>query len=160
MKKLIYVFSLIVLSLVLIFLYGGCASEETPVAPTTTIATTTTTVSTTATATGRGSLPPGVSGSIGNTRVALYTDLNNWNFDITFAFTACDGNGNYTIGNFVPGNYFMDAWKDNDNDGVWGTSGDYVWIWGSGSYPNYTLSERSFPAGNPVVTDFEIFIVP
>ena len=40
-------------------------------------------------------------------------------FDVTFAFTACDGGGNYSIGNFVPGNYFMDAWKDNDNNAVW-----------------------------------------
>jgi hypothetical protein len=150
------------LGIFLMFLYGGCDKETAPVAPTTTtsVATTTTTVSTTATASGTGSLPPGVAGAIGNTRVALYTDLNNWNLDITFAFTACDANGNYTISGFVPGNYFMDAWKDNDNNGLWGTSGDYVWIFGSGSYPNYTLSEKSFPAGNPVVTNFEIFIVP
>jgi hypothetical protein len=159
MKKLIYVFSLLTLGIILLFVYGGCAEEETPVAPTTT-SVQPTTQPTTATATGRGSLPPGVSGSIGNTRVALYTSLDNWNLDVTFAFTACDGSGNYTMSGLVPGNYFMDAWKDNDNDGFWGSSGDYIWIWGSGSYPNYTLSERSFPAGNPVVTDFEIFIVP
>jgi hypothetical protein len=160
MKKVFYLFSLLTLGIVLIFLYGGCSEETDPVAPTTSVATTTTTVSTTATATGVGSLPPGVSGAIGNTRVALYTDLNNWNLDITFAFTACDASGNYSIGNFVPGNYFMDAWKDNDNNGAWGSSGDYVWVFGSGSYPNYTLSEKSFPAGTPVVTNFEVFIVP
>lgn len=162
MKKFIYLFSLVTFSVFLIFLYAGCSKESSPVA-TTTVATTvatTTTVSTTATATGTGSLPPGVAGAIGNTRVALYTDLNNWNFDITFAFAACDASGNYTISNFVPGNYFMDAWKDNDNNGQWGSSGDYVWVFGSGSYPNYTLSEKSFPAGSPVTTNFEIFIVP
>jgi hypothetical protein len=159
MKKIIYLFSLLALAIVLMFVYGGCAEEETPVAPTTTT-TVATTIPTTATATGTGSLPPGVSGSISNTRVALYTDLNNWNLDVTFKFGACDGNGNYTLADFVPGNYFMDAWKDNDNNGIWGSSGDYVWIFGSGSYPNYTLSEKSFPAGNPVVTNFEVFIVP
>ena len=137
----------------------NCGEEDSPLATTTTT-TIATTVSTTATATGRGSLPPGVNGAISNTRVALYTDLNNWNLDITVAFTACDANGNYTISNLVPGNYFMDAWKDIDNNGVWGSSGDYVWVFGSGSYPNYTLTERSFPAGNPVVTNFEIFVVP
>ncbi|MBT8380211.1 MAG: PEGA domain-containing protein [Ignavibacteria bacterium] len=120
--------------------------------------TTTTTISTTAT--GTGSLPPGVSGSISNTRVALYTDLNNWNLDITFKFGACDANGNYTLADFVPGNYFMDAWKDNDNNSVWGSSGDYIWIFGSGTFPNYTLVAKSFPEGNPVVTNFEVFIVP
>ena len=153
--------SLTFLGIFLIFIYAGC-SEESPVA-TTTVATTvatTTTVSTTATASGVGSLPPGVAGAIGNTRVALYTDLNNWNFDITFAFAACDASGNYSISNFVPGVYFMDAWKDNDNDQVWGTSGDYVWINGSGAYPNYTLAPKSFAAGAPTVTNFQIFLVP
>ena len=121
--------------------------------------TTTTSVFTTATVTGVGSLPPGVSGSIGNTRVALYTDLNNWNFDVTFKFGACDANGNYTLADFNPGNYFMDAWKDNDNNSVWGSSGDYIWVFGSGSYPNYTLSEKSFAPGINS-QNFEVFIVP
>jgi hypothetical protein len=158
MKKLGY---FLLVAFLAISVYN-CGEEDSPVATTTTtsVATTTTTMSTTATASGTGSLPPGVNGAIGNTRVALYTDLNNWNLDITFAFTACDASGNYTISGFVPGNYFMDAWKDNDNNGVWGSSLDYVWIYGSGSYPNYTLAERGFPAGNPVVTNFEVFIVP
>lgn len=155
MRKLFYVLFIAALFVAI----TSCSKDNNPAA-TTTVATTTTTVSTTATSTGTGSLPAGVNGSIQNTRVALYTSLNNWNFDITFAFTACDANGGYTMSGLVPGNYFMDAWKDLDNDQVWGSSGDYVWIYGSGSYPNYTLAERSFPAGAPVVTDFTIFIVP
>jgi hypothetical protein len=157
MKKLIYLVSLTTLGIFLIFLYAGC-SEESPVA--TTVPTTQpTTQLTTATVTGTGSLPPGVAGSIANTRVALYTDLNNWNFDVTFKFGACDANGNYTLADFNPGNYFMDAWKDNDNNSVWGSSGDYVWVFGSGSYPNYTLSEKSFTLGSNS-QNFEIFLVP
>ena len=53
----------------------------------------------------------------------------------------------------------MDAWKDNDNNSVWGSSGDYIWVFGSGSYPNYTLSEKSFAPGINS-QNFEVFIVP
>jgi len=162
MKKLIYLVSLTTLGIFLIFIYAGC-SEESPVATTTTtVATTsvlTTTVDPNATISGVGSLPPGVAGSIQNTRVALYISVDDWNFDRTFAYVACDGTGNYTMTGIVPGVFYMDAWKDNDNDRVWGTSGDYVWINGSGVYPNYTLAPIQFPAGTTTV-NFVIFLVP
>ena len=163
MKKLLYLISLLTLSIFMMFLYGGCSKDEAPVTPTTTtttVATTTTTQATTATGSGVGSLPAGVNGSISNTRVALYTSVDDWNFDRTFAFTACDGNGNYTLSNLTPGVYYMDAWKDNDNDGVWGTGGDYVWVNGSGAYPNYTLSPLQFSAGQVTTVNFEVFVVP
>lgn len=162
MKKSFYLFSLVTLGVFLIFLYAGCSEENSPVA-TTTVATTvatTTTVSTTATISGLGSLPAGVAGAIGNTRVALYISVDDWNFDRTFAFTACDGSGNYTMSNTTPGVYYMDAWKDNDNDRVWGSSGDYVWVNGSGVYPNYTLAPLQFPAGQTTTVNFEVFLVP
>jgi len=148
------------LGIFLMFLYGGCESATDPVTTTTVATTVATTVSTSATPTGTGSLPAGVSGSIGNTRVALYNTFDEWNFDQPFKFTACDNNGVYTMTNVVPGNYYIDAWKDNDNDQVWGTSGDYVWVNGSGAYPNYTLARKSFAAGAPTVTNFEVFLVP
>ena len=185
MKKLLYLISLLTLSTFMMFLYGGCSKDEAPVTPTTTTttvatrttaimmkfqslsflilllaSTTTTTQATTATGSGVGSLPAGVNGSISNTRVALYTSVDDWNFDRTFAFTACDGNGNYTLSNLTPGVYYMDAWKDNDNDGVWGTGGDYVWVNGSGAYPNYTLSPLQFSAGQVTTVNFEVFVVP
>jgi hypothetical protein len=140
----------------------NCGEEDSPVATTTTtsVATTTSTVSTTALASGTGSLPPGVNGLIQNTRVALYVSVDDWNFDRTFAFTACDANGVYTLSNLTPGVYYMDAWKDNDNDRVWGSSGDYVWINGSGVYPNYTLAPLQFPAGQTTTVNFQIFLVP
>jgi hypothetical protein len=53
----------------------------------------------------------------------------------------------------------MDAWKDNDNNQVWGSSGDYVWVNGSGVYPNYTLAPIQFPAGTTAV-NFQVFVVP
>ncbi len=160
MKKLIYLVSLTSLGIFLIFIYAGC-SEESPIATTTvqTTVSTTTPPPTTATVTGTGSLPAGVAGSIQNTRVALYISVDDWNFDRTFKFTACDGSGLYTMANLVPGVFYMDAWKDNDNDRFWGSPGDYVWINGSGVYPNYTLAPIQFPVGTTSV-NFVIFLVP
>ena len=160
MKKLIYLMSLTILGIFLIFLYAGCSEETSPVA-TTTVATTTvvTTVPTGATIDGVASLPAGVAGSISNTRVALYNSFDEWVFDQTFAFDACDANVNYLMTNIVPGNYYFDAWKDNDNDLVWGTQGDYVWWNGSGAWPNYVISARSFPVGTNT-TNFTVVVVP
>ncbi|MBT8386040.1 MAG: hypothetical protein KJO12_01390 [Ignavibacteria bacterium] len=160
MKKFIYLVSLTTLGIFLIFLYAGC-SEESPTAPVTTVATTTvaTTIQTNATITGTGSLPPGVAGAIQNTRVGLYISVDDWNFDRTFAFVACDAAGSYTMSGIVSGVFYMDAWKDNDNNRVWGSSGDYVWVNGSGAFPNYTLAPIQFPTGTTTV-NFEIFLVP
>ena len=107
MRKISYILFVSFLLLVI----ASCSKDNSPVA-TTTVATTTvatTTVPTTATMGGVGSLPPGVNGSISNTRVALYTSVDDWNFDRTFAFTACDANGNYNKPNITPGVYYMDA---------------------------------------------------
>ena len=160
MKKLIYLVSLMTLGIFLMFLYGGCESATDP-ATTTTVATTTvaTTVSTTATATGTGSLPPGVAGSIGNTRVALYISEADFWADATFAFIGCDATGNYTLTPIVPGTYYMDAWKDNDNSGNW-TFGDYFWWNGSGAYPAaITLAPLQFTAGANT-KDFQVILIP
>jgi hypothetical protein len=157
MRKIGYI---LLITFLAISLYN-CGEEDSPVATTTTtsVATTTTTAAVNATVSGVGTLPPGVAGSIQNTRVALYISVDDWNFDRTFKFTACDANGNYTMTDVVPGVFYMDAWKDNDNNQQWGSSGDYVWINGSGVYPNYTLAPIQFPAGT-TNKNFEIFLVP
>ena len=159
MKKLIYLMSLTTLGIFLIFLYAGC-SEESPIA-TTTVATTTvvtTTIPVNATITGVGSLPPGVGGAIGNTRVALYiSELDFW-ADATFKFGPTYANGNYTLTPVVPGTYYMDAWKDNDNSGNW-TFGDYFWWNGSGAYPAaITLAPLQFTAGANT-KDFQVIVL-
>ena len=163
MKKLIYLVSLTTLGIFLIFLYAGC-SEESPVGTTvtTTVATTvvTTTVPINATITGVGSLPPGVPGSISNTRVALYISQADWAADATFAFVGCDATGNYTLASIVPGTYYMDAWKDNNANFTWGDSGDYIWWNGSGAWPGtLTLAPLQFTAGSNT-KNFQVFLVP
>jgi len=115
--------------------------------------------STIATVSGVGSLPPGVAGSIGNTRVALYISEADFWADATFAFVACDGTGNYTLSPIVPGTYYMDAWKDNDNSLNW-TSGDYLWWNGSGAYPaTLTLAPIQFIAGANS-KNFQVILIP
>ncbi len=154
MKKILY---LLFVTVLLLGIYN--CSEDSPVVATTTVATTTIPL-TTATISGVGSLPAGTAGSIQNTQVALYNSVDDWAFFRTFKFTACDGNGNYIMAVVVPGVYFMDAWKDNDNDGVWGSSGDFIWWNGSGAWPaTFNLAPRQFPLGTNTV-DFVIILVP
>ena len=156
MKKIGYI---LLFAILVIGIYSCSKDDPAPVAPTT-VPTTVATVDPNATLSGRGSLPAGVAGDISNTRVALYSSVDDWNFDRTFKFTACDGNGNYTMAGVVPGVYYMDAWKDNDNNRVWGSTGDYVWINGTGAYPNYTLAPLQCPGGQITAVNFEIFLVP
>jgi len=161
MKKLIYLVSLTTLGIFLIFIYAGCSEESSPVATTTTTTTTVpaTTIPVNATITGVGSLPPGVAGSIGNTRVALYLSEADFWADATFAFGPCDGTGNYTLTPIVPGAYYMDAWKDNDNSLNW-TTGDYLWWNGSGAYPaSLTLAPIQFTAGANSL-NFQVILIP
>jgi len=160
MKKLIYMVSLMTLGIFLMFLYGGCESSTDPATTVaTTVATTiATTVPVNATITGVGSLPPGVGGSIGNTRVALYISEADFWADATFKFGPTDANGNYTLSPVVPGTYYMDAWKDNDNSGNW-TIGDYFWWNGSGAYPAaITLAPLQFTAGANT-KDFQVIVL-
>ncbi|NNG26434.1 MAG: hypothetical protein HKM87_02835 [Ignavibacteriaceae bacterium] len=157
MKRIAYFLTITV------FIIGitNCNEENSPIATTTTSSSSTTSSCCPfATLSGVGSLPYGVIGDIQNTRVALYISPEDWNLDITYAFTACDASGNYTMGQLVPGMFYMDAWKDNDNDGEWGSTGDYVWVYGSGVYPNYTLDTVKIPGFQITSIDFELFVVP
>ena len=110
--------------------------------------------------TGVGSLPAGVVGSPESTEVAIYLSVEDWLYDRIFAFTICDASGNYTLDNVTPGDYYMDAWKDNDNNGIWGSSGDYIWLNGNGTYPNYTLVPFQVAFGSTITINFELFVIP
>jgi hypothetical protein len=148
--------------IITVFIIGiyNCGEENSPVATTTTSSSSTTSSCCPfATLSGTGSLPPLFIGDLQNTRVALFISVDDWNLDRTFAFTACDGSGYYTMTNVVPGVFYMDAWKDNDNDSLWGSPGDYVWVNGSEVWPNPTLSTIQIPFGTTTV-DFELFVVP
>jgi len=83
--------------------------EETPT-PTPTPTPTTGIVS------GSFSLQAGASGSIDNARVALYVSEADYNNDNFLRTTAAAANGSYSFTNVNPGNYYLDVWKDLNNN--------------------------------------------
>ncbi len=113
---------------------------------------------TTGTISGRVSLPVGQGGAVNNTRVAIYASFDDWNRDRVIVSAGADGNGNYTLTNLTPGTYYLDAWRDNNQSGSI-NAGDFFNVWGSGSYPNYTLSPIQVSAGNTTVVNLTLFII-
>lgn len=150
MKKL---FSLAVLVSLLIVL--GCNKDENTQTPQPTPQPT----PTTGTISGRISLPPGAAGDINNTRVAIYASYNDWAADRVLRFTTASSNGTYAFSNVTPGTYYMDAWKDNNNNTAFDT-GDFWGVYGSGSYPNYQVSPFSVAAGQTTAINFTVFVIP
>ncbi len=96
--------------------------------------------------TGSARFPSGTSGDLSNAKVSIYTSLDNWNNNSPIKFVAASGSGanvSFTITDINPGSYYLDVWKDLDNDGFWST-GDYVGWYGSGGL------------GSPALTEFQI----
>ncbi len=90
--------------------------------------------------------PEGITGDLSNSKVSIYTSLDNWNFNQPIKFVGTTGSGDsvtFSMTNVLPGNYYLDVWKDIDNSGTW-SSGDYVGWYGSGGI------------GSPELTEFEI----
>jgi hypothetical protein len=115
---------------------------------------------TSATVSGRVTLQVGANGVITGARVAVYAGLREWENDIVTKFAAVDANGNYTVTPLAQGTYYLDVWKDNDNDRRWGSRGDLIGWYGSGSYPNaINLTPFSAVVGNNTI-DVQAFIVP
>jgi hypothetical protein len=133
------------LALALILPLAACDSsddggtDEPPPAPT----------PTTGTITGRAVLPPGVSGSVTNARVAIYSGLTEWEND-SFVFQVGAGaDGSFSIANIPPGTYYLDVWKDNDGNGFW-SAGDLIGVWGSLSAGGSSLTPIPVSAGGTV----------
>ena len=98
--------------------------------------------STTGTIAGTASLPVGAAGDAGNTRVAIYASATDWAADRVLKAVAATGSGasvSFLIADLPPGTYYLDAWKDNDNDGLF-DAGDFYGVYGSGTYPNYLVT--------------------
>ncbi len=92
--------------------------------------------------TGTGSLQIGQAGNVGNARVAYYANLNDWANDLAIAFVALQGEGptgTFTLNEVPPGTYYLDIWKDMDNNGVI-DGGDFFGWYGNGVYPNGSLT--------------------
>ena len=96
--------------------------------------------------TGTATFAAGSSGDLSNAKVSLYTSLANWNTNTPVKFGVVSGSGasaTFVLAGLNPGNYYLDVWKDNDNNATWST-GDFVGWYGSGGL------------GSPNLTEFQI----
>jgi len=105
--------------------------------------------------------PAGVSGDLSNSKVSIYTSLQNWQLNIPVKFTSSTGSGasvSFTMTNVLPGNYYLDVWKDCDNTATW-TAGDFVGWYGSGGIGSISLTEFSIAQGQTKTFSIQMYIL-
>jgi len=143
------IFTAIIVTLIFVFFLAGCSKDDkNPVA-----------TPTTGTISGTISLPPGAGGDVANTRVAIYQSFDDWANDRVLKNGACNTNGSYSLADISPGSYYLDAWKDNNNNQQF-DSGDFWGVYGSGTYPNYQPSPFSVAAGKTANITATIYPIP
>ncbi len=105
--------------------------------------------------------PAGTSGDLANSKVSIYTSWDNWYSNQPIKYGAVTGSGasaTFTLSDVNPGNYYLDVWKDLDNDGNWSV-GDYVGWYGSGGLGSPSLTEFQISTGETVTVDVPMYIV-
>lgn len=99
---------------------------------------------------GTASLPAGSSGDLSNAKVSLYIGLVEWGNNTPVKFARVTGSGasvSWAISdNVVPGNYYLDVWKDIDNSATWSVT-DFVGWYGVGSLGAPSLTPFSVAQG-------------
>ena len=111
--------------------------------------------------TGTASFPPGVNSDLNNSQVALYTSVANWIAFSPVKFVSVSGSGanvSFTIPNVNPGNYYLDVWRDNDNDNVWSV-GDFVGWYGSGAWSAPIFTEFQINEGETVNINVSMVVI-
>ena len=111
--------------------------------------------------TGSASFPAGVSGDLSNAKVSIYTTWDNWNNYQPIDYGAVSGAGasvTFALTDVNPGNYYLDVWKDIDNNGWW-SSGDYVGWYGSGGYASPSLTEFQISEGETFTCSVQMYII-
>jgi uncharacterized protein (DUF2141 family) len=110
--------------------------------------------------TGTASFPAGTTGDLSNCKVSLYTSYANWAANQPIKFGAVSGTGasvSFSLVNVNPGNYYLDVWKDIDNDGFW-SDGDFVGWHGSGGLGSPNLTEFQISEGETFNANVSMFI--
>jgi len=145
MKRILLITSLTgMLFLTFAVLFSACKKEKT-----------TTTIN------GTAFFPAGVSGDLSNVKVSIYTSLDNWNFNQPIKFASAVGAGasvTFSMTDVLPGNYYLDVWKDIDNTATW-TSGDFVGWYGSGGLGSPALTEFQITDGQTKSFDVQMYII-
>lgn len=111
--------------------------------------------------TGTAKFPAGTSGDLSNSKVSIYTSYSNWANNQPIKFGAVTGTGasvSFTLTNVNPGNYYLDVWKDIDNDGLWSVT-DYVGWYGSGGLGSPSLTEFQISEGQTFNCSVDMYIV-
>lgn len=110
---------------------------------------------------GTAQFPAGTSGDLSNAKVSLYTSWENWNDNQPIKFGAVSGAGasvTFELVDVLPGNYYLDVWKDIDNDAFW-SSGDYVGWYGSGGLGSPSLTEFQITQGQTFSCSVNMYII-
>lgn len=117
---------------------------------------------TTGTISGTLTLQAGVSGDLNNTRVAIYADLTDWANDLVLAYTAASGSGGsatYTLEDITPGTYYLDAWKDVNNNTLFDSGDLYGW-YGTAAYPGGSIAPLMVSAGATTTASLTVIVIP
>ena len=139
---------LLLFALILVVSVVSCGTEEEP-------------IPTNGTINGTITLQAGVSGDLDGSRVAIYASLVDWQNDNTLKTTQASGTGSsatYTISDVIPSQYYLDVWKDVNNNMLFG-SGDLWGVYGTSQYPP-TPSPFTISSGQTVTIDVEVFEIP
>lgn len=94
-----------------------------------------------------------------NTKISIYTSLDDWNAHKFIETSNASSDGSYTMSGIDPGNYYIDAWKDNDVSQT-KNNGDFYGVFGSGTYPNYQLKLFSVIDDDTTKIDIQMIIIP
>ena len=96
--------------------------------------------------TGIAEFPAGTTGDLNGASVRLFTYENqiNWATGETVESGTIAVSGRkvpFNLTGFPPGEYILDIWKDNDNDRVWASTGDYCGVYGHLDFtvPNFNV---------------------
>lgn len=110
--------------------------------------------------TGTASFPAGTNGDLSNSKVSIYTTYDNWLNNQPIKFGAVTGTGasvSFTLVGVNPGNYYLDVWKDLDNDGFW-SSGDFTGWYGTGGLGAPNLTEFQISEGETFNCSVQMYI--
>ena len=102
----------------------------------------------------------GVNGDLNNAQVALYLSVADWgNYNpIKYGpITESGANVSFALTNVNLGNYYLDIWKDNDNNGFWST-GDFVGTLNSGALSAAGLVPFQIATGETKTFNIDMFI--
>jgi len=111
--------------------------------------------------TGIASFPAGASGDLANAKVSIYTSYDNWNSNSPLLYTAATGTGtqvNFSLNDIPAGVYYLDVWKDNDNNSLW-SAGDFVGWYGSGGLGAPSLTQISIAEGQTIDVSIDMLII-